>query len=74
MTIRNMQSTFFFKSAKNYVEIVCNHVESMSVGDLIVKILVWESLEFVEERKRLYDHLIHLMSEVKESHVLIWLI
>jgi hypothetical protein len=30
---------------------------------------VWENAEFVEERKKLYDHLIHLMSEVKESHV-----
>jgi hypothetical protein len=44
-------------------------VESKSVGDLVTKILIWESVEFVEERKRLYDHLIHLMSEVKEAHV-----
>ena len=48
---------------------MCNHVESKSVGDLITKILIWETTEFVEERKRLYDHLIHLMSTVKEAHV-----
>lgn len=36
----------------------------------MTKILIWESAEFIEERKKLYDHLIHLMSTVKESHVI----
>lgn len=43
------------------------------MGDLITKILVWETVEFVEERKELYNHLIHLMSELKESHVIYWI-
>ncbi len=32
---------FIFESNKNYVELICNHIESKSVGDLITKILVW---------------------------------
>lgn len=52
------------------MEIVCSQVESKSVGDLITKILIWENAGFVEERKQLYNHLIDLMSQVKESHVI----
>lgn len=66
--------TFLFNSEKNYVEIICNHIESKSVGDLVTKMLVWENADFIEERKTLYDHLIHLMSTVKESHVNLLLI
>lgn len=31
--------------------------------------MIWENVSFIEERKRLYDHLIDLMSKVGESHV-----
>ncbi len=40
------------------------------MGDLVTKILVWESTEFVNERIKLYDHLIYLMSQLNESHVI----
>lgn len=62
--------TFLFKASKNYVELICNHIESKSVGDLLTKILVWESVDFVEERKTIYDHLINLMSQLKDAHVI----
>ncbi len=47
-----------------------NHIESKSVGDLILKVLIYESVEFVKERQVFYDYLIRLMSELKDSHVI----
>lgn len=46
-----------------------NHIESRSVGDLVVKLLTNESSDFIEERKAAFQQILDKVSKNSEVYV-----